>query len=332
MREPSHGAPPSSRSTQLFLLLFAYAMASPGRHPDQGQLVVGIQSEAIGGIASALHVTVWVAGAVAFDDTVKPPIRGAAFPPWEKAFAGPASATVDVAVEALGVAGAAGPQLKRLASTQLVAGRQPLLRVALESRCVVYPTTPRAPGKAPGPLSGPTCVAPSTCVMGACQSGVVTPDELEPYTPGWPKNAPDRCKPRDGGPPMLQVGTGQTDYRPLTPGQTLQAEAGPQGGHHIWIATRMKNLKQTLTTTRIEGLQPDTGTPIPPSTFVFTYAPAEGGACKLYGLRYQLDNGGIDYKQFLGKPLDVKVTLTDQSGATATGTAHIEVAPTLVNP
>jgi hypothetical protein len=114
--------------------------------------------------------------------------------------------------------------------------------------------------------------------------------------------------------------------------QTLQAEAGPQGGHHIWIAARMKNMKQSLSTTKIEGLQPGTGTPIPPSTFVFSYAPDQGGFCKLYGLRYQLDNGGIDYKQFLGKPLDVTVTVTDQAGATTKSTAHIQIAPTLVNP
>jgi hypothetical protein len=94
----------------------------------------------------------------------------------------------------------------------------------------------------------------------------------------------------------------------------------------------MKNIKQTLTTTRIEGVEPETGTTIPPSTFVFTYAPDSAGYCKLYGLRYQLDNGGIDYKQFLGKPLDVSVTVTDPSGSTAKSTARIQVAPTLVNP
>jgi hypothetical protein len=155
---------------------------------------------------------------------------------------------------------------------------------------------------------------------------------LEPYAANWPTNAPDRCKPQHGGAPELFIGTGQTDYLPLARDQTLQAEAGPQGGHHVWIATRMKNLKQTLSTTRIEGTEPTTGVTIPPTTFVFTYAPAEGGYCKLYGLRYQLDNGGIDYKQFLGKPLDVKVAVTDQSGATATATTRIQVAPTLVNP
>ncbi len=314
----------------LFLVLFAYAMATPGRHLATS-LVVGLQAEPLAGLATAMHVTVRVSGSTVFDDTLRPPFRGAPFPPWEKIVSGPPSAPVDVAVEALGAPGAA-PLLTRLASTQLVADREPLMRVALESRCVVYPTQTPGPGRAPGPLSGPTCKAPTTCILGVCQSGAVGPDDLEPYSATWPKNAPDRCKPRGGGDPFLAIGTGQTDYLPLAPGQTLRAEAGPQGGHHIWIATRMKNLKQTLTTTRIEAIQPETGTPIPPSTFVFTYAPAEGGTCKLFGLRYQLDNGGIDYKQFLGKPLDVRVTLTDQTGTTATGTARIQVAPTIVNP
>ncbi len=160
------------------------------------------------------------------------------------------------------------------------------------------------------------------------------PSALEPYAPNWPTNAPDRCKPRNGGPPALQVGTGQSYYLPLARDerQTLQAEAGPQGGHHIWIATRMKNLKQAGSTTKIVGVQPETGVAIPPTTLAFTYAPDEGGFCKLYGIRYQLDNEGIDYKQFLGKPLDVNVTVTDPSGVTATATAHVQIAPTLVNP
>jgi len=114
--------------------------------------------------------------------------------------------------------------------------------------------------------------------------------------------------------------------------QTLQAEAGPQGGHHIWIAVRMKNMKQAGSTTQVSAVQPGTGTPIPPSSFAFTFDPDEGGFCKLYGLRYQLDNGGIDYKQFLGKPLDVTTTVVDSIGQVASSMQHIQVAPTLVNP
>ena len=327
--------------SRLILFWLVYTLASPGRHFDPARLVVGIQSETMGGQVSAMHVVIHVAGAVAVDETVRPSAGSrVGFPqPWEKTIsapAGDATAEVDVTVEALGAAGGT-PLLTRLASTHFVPGAAQLLRVQLESRCMVYPPTPTtalAPGRTrvPGPLSGPTCTAPSTCIMGTCRPSVVPRDGLEPYAANWPTNAPDRCKPRDGGPPDLQIGTGQTDYRALTSGQTLQAEAGPQGGHHIWIAARMKNLKQTLTTTRIEGVQPDTGTTIPPSTFVFTFAPDQGGYCKLYGLRYQLDNGGIDYKQFLGKPLDIVVTLTDRSGAIAKNTSHIQVAPTLANP
>jgi hypothetical protein len=116
----------------------------------------------------------------------------------------------------------------------------------------------------------------------------------------------------------------------MTPGQTLQAEAGPQGGHHVWIATRMRNMKQAGSTTKIVGVQPDTHVTIPPTTLAFTYAPDEGDFCKLYGIRYQLDNEGIDYKQFLGKPLDIVVTVTDPSGAKAEATARVQIAPTVI--
>jgi hypothetical protein len=212
------------------------------------------------------------------------------------------------------------------------------MRVQLESRCVIHPPPPAPPpgtpakARLPGQLSGPTCAPPSTCILGVCQSGAMPPTDLETYIAKWPNNAPDRCKGKNPGPPALQLGTGQADYLPLATGQTLQAEAGPQGGHHIWIAARMKNLKQTLSTTRIEAVQPDTGMTVQPSTFVFTYAPSEGGFCKVYGMRYQLDTGGIDYRPFLGKPLDVTVTVTDPAGASAKATTRINVAPTLVNP
>ncbi len=306
------------------------------RSHDVTHLVVGIQSDPMGGVVSALHVVIRVAGAVVDDERIQPPHGSrVGFPqPWEKTLsgAGKGTAKVDVEVEAIGGDPGAKPLFSRLSSTHFAPGRTVLLRVPLEARCIVYPVVPRGATKVPGPLSGPTCTAPATCIMGACQSSEVPPARLEPYAPGWPTNAPDRCKPRNGGPPDLQVGTGQSYYVPVTPMQVLQAEAGPQGGHHIWIAARMKNLKQAGSLTKISGLQPGTNTPIPPTTLAFTYAPDEGGYCKLYGIRYQLDNEGIDYKQFLGKPLDVTVSVTDPSGSTATATTHVQVAPTLLSP
>jgi hypothetical protein len=306
------------------------------RHADPAQIVVGIQSDPMGGVVSALHVVIRQAGALVVDELIKPP-RGSrvGFPqPWEKTLSDSTkgAARVEVEVDAVGDPAAPAPLIRRLSSTHFVPGRHVLLRIPLESRCIVYPVIPRGNSKVPGPLSGPTCTPPATCILGICQSSEVPPARLEPYAPNWPANAPDLCKRRDGAPPDLQIGTGQSYYLPLVAGQTLQAETGAQGGHHIWIATRVRNMKQTGTTTKIAGVQPQTGVRIPPTTLAFSYSPDEGGYCKLYGIRYQLDNEGIDYTQFLGKPLDLTVTATDPAGTTSSATIQIQVAPTLVHP
>jgi hypothetical protein len=317
-------------------LLALLAPLASCRRQDPAKLVVGIQSDPMGGIVSALHVVVRVGGTVVDDERIAPP-RGSrvGFPqPWEKTLlggTGKVGAPVEISVDALGDQGDK-PLFTRLASTHFVPGATALLRVPLEARCIVYPQQPRGTTRIPGPLSGPTCTAPATCIMGACMPSDVPPAGLEPYAPNWPANAPDRCKPRGGGAPDLQVGTGQSAYQPLTPGQVLQAEAGPQGGHHIWIAARMRNLKQAGSLTKIEGVQPDTKVAIPSTKLAFTYGADEGGYCKLVGIRYQLDNEGVDYKQFLGKPLDVTVTVTDPSGGKASATARVQVAPTILNP
>lgn len=319
------------------IVAIAFVAAISGcKKNDDTKLVVGVQSDPMGGIVSALHVVIKLGGAVVDDEMVKPPHGSkVGFPqPWEKTIsaAGNERAKVEVEVDAIGDPAAPNPLIRRFASAEFLPGKTALLRINLESRCVVYPPTVRTNTKVPGPLSGPTCTAPASCINGTCQGPAVPPGALETYAPNWPTNAPDFCKPNHGGPPALQVGTGQSYYLPITEGQVLQAEAGPQGGHHIWIATRMKNMKQRGSITKISGVQPGAGATIPPTTLAFTYSPDEGGFCKLYGIRYQLDNEGVDYKQFLGKPLDVNVTVTDPAGDTVTSTAHVQIAPTLLNP
>jgi hypothetical protein len=302
-------------------------------------LVVGVQSEDMGGLLGAVHITTTVGGAPASDDTLTPPNGNTqGFPaPWEKRLTAPANATsapVHVEVDGFQGSSASGmPLLTRTADSQFVPGATKLLRIRLETRCLVFPPTGVVDGGPPGPLSGPTCTAPGqSCIGGLCQSDSVAPFQLESYTPDWPQNQPDICKPANAGPPQVLVGSGQTDYAPVMDGQTLQAELGPQGGHHVWIAVRMRNLRQSGSTTKIQGVQPGTNVAIPPSAFVFTYDMDEGGYCKLYGLRYQLDNGGIDYTQFLGKPLDISAVVTDTAGVTATGVAHVNIAPTILMP
>jgi hypothetical protein len=215
------------------------------------------------------------------------------------------------------------PLFERLAQVSFVPHQSGLLRVNLDGTCV---------GSVPGgpPTGAPMCAAPMTCIRGACASDVAT--SLEPYAPDWPTNVPDICKPANAGAAVVQVGTGQTDYLPLTNGQTIQMELGPQGGHHIWIATRMENLRQAGSTTTISSTQPGGSVTPPTTSYVFTFDPDEGGFCQLYGLRYQLDATGEDYHLFLGKPLDVTVTIQDSTGAIGSATASIVIGTTLICP
>src|SRR5262249_8500793 len=161
------------------------------------------------------------------------------------------------------------------------------------------------------------------------------PAGLEPYSDKWPTDAPDLCKPANHGDPDVQLGSGQTDFLPVTNGQTLSLEKGPQGGHHIWIAVRMKNLKQAGSTTTVSGIQPATRLAPPPTGVVFTFDHDEGGYCKLSGITFRLDDPSDPfnyYKQFLGKPLDITVVVKDLSGASGTASAHIVVAQKLICP
>jgi hypothetical protein len=283
---------------------------------------VGIQSEPLGGALGSLQVTTTTGGKaslVGYSPTKLP------FEVKVQAPNDDTSGALKVEVDGYGYAGTMPILLlPRAAETHFVPGKTMLLRVMLQGSCLL--------GLPGGPPGGPTCSEPETCIGGVCTSDVVAPQALEPYAPGWETNVPDICKPLDAGPAVVQVGTGQTDYLPLTQGQTVQMEAGPQGGHHIWIATRQENLKQAGTTTTIRSTQPGTGLVGPRMSFVFNFDQDQGGFCKLYGLRYQVDVDGADYHQFLGKPLDVTVTLKDSTGAMGVGMAHVNIDPVLLCP
>jgi hypothetical protein len=210
------------------------------------------------------------------------------------------------------------PLLVRSAETRFVPGQTLLLRVLVQGQCLLA-----LPG---GPPGAPSCLVPQTCVGGMCQDDHVGPQDLEPYASNWALSTPDICKPTGAGAPVLQIGTGQSDYLPLNDGDTVQVEQGPQGGHHIWIAVRQRNLKQTGSTTTITSVQPGIGLAGPRTAFAFTFVQDQGGFCKLFGLRYQLDVDGTDYHLFLGQPLDVTVTVADPTGESGTSVAHINIA------
>jgi len=137
------------------------------------------------------------------------------------------------------------------------------------------------------------------------------------------------CKTIAGLPPEVVVGQGQSDYLPLADLETVRVEAGPQGGHHVWVAIRMKNLLRSGSRTTLTGVAPGTGTKITPYEVIFTFDPAEGGYCKLFGLRFQLDLDGVDYVALLGQELDVTATVVDHAGDTGQGTSRVTLSPTV---
>jgi hypothetical protein len=316
-------------ATGLAWVAVAACSSSPSSDPpaDDG-IVVGIQSDgSLAGALGSLHVVATVASSPAADVVLTPTAL-----PDEIPLAPPsADSTAAVAVRIEGyespgwtARSSEAPLLVRTAETHFVAGQRALLRIVLQGQCLLA-----LPG---GPPGGPTCTAPQTCIGGACQGDAVPPQSLEPDAANWAENAPDVCKPLHAGPPVVQVGVGQTDYLPVTSGQTVQMEQGPQGGHHIWVAVRQQNLKQSGSTTTITSVVPTIGLAGPKTSFVFNFDPDEGDFCKLYGLRYQLDVDGTDYHEFLGRPLDVTVTIKDPGGATGTGTAHLNIDPQLLCP
>jgi hypothetical protein len=132
-----------------------------------------------------------------------------------------------------------------------------------------------------------------------------------------------------GATPELTLGKGQSDYLSLTDLETLQVETGPQGGHHIWLAIRMKNLLRSGSRTTLTGVAPSSGTKIPPYEVIYTFDPAEGGYCKLFGLRFQLDLDGVDYVPLLGGELDVTAKVTDRAGDSAEDTRRVTLSTTV---
>lgn len=312
------------------LLLPALVAACPGGdegEDDAGTMVVGVQADDLTGLVGAVRVQAKVDGAVAKDETVT-------VLPAEVELRGPAGARVEVTVDGLSSpgAGSAPPVVTRRAVVTMVPKAKKLLRLQLEARCAGYGT-----GGGGGLVLPVTCDETKTCRAGQCTGAEVSSAELEDYAPGWPGAPPDVCRPANHGPPELVLGTGQTDYAPLAEGQLLRLEKGPQGGHHLWIAVRMKNLRQSGSRTAITARLPDDpAASILPAGYVFAFERDEGGYCKLWGLRFQLDSGASDlgqaYKRFLGKRLEITVEVVDSVGGRATATKTIRVDDKLLCP
>jgi len=315
----------------------------------QTAMVVGLMSDDMDIMLERLHISTKVAGKPATFEVLDSLEHGPNFgpPPWWpkeiRLIPGAAANDAEVSVEVFGYLNSnLSPEIefpgvdlwpglapndpdfatnrlliRRLARKHFIPGETSLLRITLENKCsrVIF-----------GPfLEGPVCDPPSTCVGGACRPD--DSDSLEPYVPNWATGAPDICNPADAGPPVLELGTGETAFTPITDGQTLKLVTGPQGGHHLWISLRIKNLQQVGSTTTITAVEPTTNLAAPTTKFAMAFSPDTAGFCKLNGLRYQLDAAG-SLAPFLGKPLDLTVLVSPPTGPSASAQAHIVVDAT----
>jgi hypothetical protein len=286
-----------------------------------GSVVVGVTSDLRVGVDLVqIHVVMRAAGSVVNDEvlsttsTAHPLALLAEFPFTNL----PDGTPVDVSIDAFGPGSSTTPLLNRLAATTVVAGEKLLLHVSLDANCVVGPGT-----------AAPTCSSPQTCSGGVCVDEQVPASTLPAYTPGWNNVSTDPCKLAGGGAPIVIVGQGQADYLPMMDGDTAQVEQGPQGGHHIWVAIRAKNLAQSGSITDITGHFPDLNIDVGPFDVIFTMEQDEGGYCKLYGLRFQLDQNN-PIQGLLGHPLDVTVKVTDPTKAVGVGTRNVVLSQTYI--
>lgn len=277
---------------------------------DVGSIIVGVTSDLRVDVdIDQLHVQRWVGDKKIQDEVLTTksapsPLRFPAEFPFLDVAAGE---LVKIQLEAFRVGDATTPIVSRLASTRVVFNKKLLLRVPIDARCMSSLSS-----------SAPVCAAPETCIAGACGASLVESKTLPTYTEAWIKVKNDTCKAEGGGAPIVTVGEGQADYLPTSDLDEAQVEAGPQGGHHIWIAVRIKNLLQSGSITRVTGRFADLDLDIRPLQVIFTFDQDEGGFCKLYGMRFQLDQEH-DIQDLLGRVLTVKVQVSDKDGDVGVG-------------
>ncbi len=288
------------------------------------QLVVGIDAEDFasqGYMVRALEVVVTVDGVVAARETLDAE-AGALFPHAVRLVAPKDRPNAAVAIKITARAPGADLVL-RTAKTAFVAGRTRLAYLFLETRCTLFGI---GGGGSP---PGPTCTNPGeTCIGGACAPDAL--GALPDFTADWATNPPSACGTGAAG--ELLVGKGQTAFAPVADGDTLTPECGPQGGHHLWMALRMKNVGQFGSKTVLSATQPAGTASVPLTGFAYAWAPAAAGQCELVGVRFQLDVGATPVAAFLGKPLDITATTDDKAGHHASIVSHVTIATAPVGP
>lgn len=290
--------------------------------PDTGTLVVGVTSDFTD--LAEMHVTMTVDGQTLKDDRERVGSGATTFPA-EYAF-NEVEEGQELTITLRGFDSTGFNVVNRHLVTTAVAGEPRLVRLHLEAACRLQPQGGNAPSGAP------TCNETSqTCISGICTSAEVDPGGHEPYREDWAAGpGSDICKDADGGAPEVQVGTGQSDFFAIDDYEIAQIEAGPQGGHHIWVAARLKNLTQSGSITEVGAEIPSLGLSITPLKVIFTFDPDEGGYCKIFGLRLQLDIDGDDVMAMRGQEAKVVMTITDADDDVGSGEKWVTLSDTIL--
>jgi hypothetical protein len=232
----------------------------------------------------------------------------------------PDGASVGVVLSAYdGVFSSEAPFLTRRAATSVVEGRSLLLRVHLEWECVSgYHVGSGVPA--------PDCIAPRTCIHTGCEDPYVPPAELEAYSPAWAVDFADECRPLEAGEPEVTVGQGESSFSALSPGAPVIMHAGPQGGHHVWLALRARNLHRAGSITTLEARRSDSGEALCSVKVPLDFAPSEAGSCDLAGIRCVVGQGIDGASKLAGQEASVSVKVVDSTGNVGLGQQQITLA------
>jgi hypothetical protein len=116
------------------------------------------------------------------------------------------------------------------------------------------------------------------------------------------------------GPPGIELGTGEYAYEPVEDGQDIPLIHGPQGGYHVWVGLRMRDMNPNGMRLDTAVELADTATPVGrPLFFRFTMFRGESGEFEYAGLPEQLEPAEVE-----GRAIRIEVVATDRGGRTAT--------------
>jgi len=161
-------------------------------------------------------------------------------------------------------------------------------------------------------------------LLGACAScASCAAEPAADIDEGALELAEDACKP-SGSSPLVILGQGRGEYRDLQENEPVAVEAGPQGGHHVWLALRTFGLRQAASVT-VRGEFPGVGVDVPPDESMVSLHLAEDGMCEIAGLRLQVDRtASLDV--LVGEALDLEAEVTDETGDVGVATKRVVVA------